>query len=156
MYNQLIIAIELVLGGILLGGIYSLAALGFSINYSVAKIMNLSHGEFLILGGLFTYILVRIFNLNLLISIIMVSFASFIFGYLFYSLVTKGWSDTFDPLNHNKGVLKIVRSGIRSSRMFSIIGLGLVFAIPVMFFYFVYCSGYAFRLMQSLRICNFS
>mgnify|MGYP001240792650 FL=1 len=84
MYNQLIIAIELVLGGILLGGIYSLAALGFSINYSVAKIMNLSHGEFLILGGLFTYILVRIFNLNLLISIIMVSFASFIFGYLFY------------------------------------------------------------------------
>ncbi len=84
MYNQLIVVIELVLGGILLGGIYSLAALGFSINYSVAKIMNLSHGEFLILGGLFTYILVRIFNLNLLISIVMISFASFIFGYLFY------------------------------------------------------------------------
>jgi len=90
------------------------------------------------------------FNAEALILVLIIAIAGAlafisIFGYLLYALVTKGWSDTFDPPNHNKGVLKIVRSGIRSSRMLLIIGLFLVFFLG--FRAFCYCSGYAFRRM---------
>ncbi len=39
--------IEVILGGIILGGLYALVAIGFNLQYGVARIVNLAYGEFL-------------------------------------------------------------------------------------------------------------
>ena len=56
--------IQLLLGGILLGGIYGLAAFGLSISFGVLNILNLAHGEFLMLGALLSYFLFGAFGIN--------------------------------------------------------------------------------------------
>ena len=43
---------EVLLGGLLLGGMYGLVALGLNLQYGVSRILNLAYGEFLI-GGAF-------------------------------------------------------------------------------------------------------
>ena len=37
-----------ILAGLMLGGMYALTAMGLTLQYGVARIMNLSYGEFLI------------------------------------------------------------------------------------------------------------
>jgi branched-chain amino acid transport system permease protein len=39
--------IEVVMGGVILGGLYALVAIGFNLQYGVARIVNLAYGEFL-------------------------------------------------------------------------------------------------------------
>ena len=38
-------------GGLVLGGMYALIAMGLTLQYGVARIMNLSYGEFLVARG---------------------------------------------------------------------------------------------------------
>ena len=47
------ILFEVFLNGLLLGGMYGLIALGLNLQYGVARILNLSYGEFF-MGGAFT------------------------------------------------------------------------------------------------------
>lgn len=49
--------IQIVFGGLLVGGIYALIALGFSLVYRVTNVINLAQGAFCILGALCTYFL---------------------------------------------------------------------------------------------------
>ena len=42
------LALDILLSGLVLGGMYALIALGLTLQYGVARIMNLSYGEFLI------------------------------------------------------------------------------------------------------------
>ena len=42
-----------------MGGIYALVSMGLSMQYGVAKILNVSHGEFIMYGGVITWALVR-------------------------------------------------------------------------------------------------
>jgi len=39
--------IEVIIGGVILGGLYALVAIGFNLQYGVARIVNLAYGEFL-------------------------------------------------------------------------------------------------------------
>jgi len=39
--------IEVILGGVILGGLYALVAIGFNLQYGMARIVNLAYGEFL-------------------------------------------------------------------------------------------------------------
>ena len=44
--------------GLIMGGIYALISMGLSIQYGVAKILNISHGEFIMVGAFLTWGLV--------------------------------------------------------------------------------------------------
>ena len=50
--------IELILSALILGGLYALIAMGLTLQYGVARIINLSHGEFMIGAAFFAYVLV--------------------------------------------------------------------------------------------------
>lgn len=49
---------ELLMSGVLLGGLYAMVALGFALIYGVLRILNLTHGDYLMLGALASYLLV--------------------------------------------------------------------------------------------------
>ena len=46
---------ELLAGGLISGGIYALVAIGLNLQYGLMRIMNISHGEFLMLGAFLTW-----------------------------------------------------------------------------------------------------
>ena len=53
------ILVQVVLSGLLLGGIYALVAFGLSLVYGVANILNIAHGTFLTISGVWIYGLFR-------------------------------------------------------------------------------------------------
>jgi Branched-chain amino acid transport system / permease component len=52
------LSIDVIIQGILLGGLYSTAALGLSLVFGVMRLINLAHGQFLVLGAYLTSLLV--------------------------------------------------------------------------------------------------
>ena len=56
------ILFEVFLGGLLLGGTYGLIALGLNLQYGVARILNLSYGEFFMGGAMTAFFTVFLWN----------------------------------------------------------------------------------------------
>jgi branched-chain amino acid transport system permease protein len=52
---SLIAWIELIASGLITGGIYALVALGLNLQYGLMRILNIAHGEFLMLGAFITW-----------------------------------------------------------------------------------------------------
>jgi branched-chain amino acid transport system permease protein len=46
---------DIVIAGLLLGGIYALVAMGMSLQYGVARVLNVAHGEFIMVGAFITF-----------------------------------------------------------------------------------------------------
>ena len=43
------------MSGLITGGIYALVAIGLNLQYGLLRVLNVSHGEFLMLGAYLTY-----------------------------------------------------------------------------------------------------
>lgn len=78
--------LDVVIAGLLLGGLYALIAMGLSLQYGVARVLNISHGEFIMLGALGTWFLFR-FGVNPLVSLAICGPVIFIIGFLLYRTV---------------------------------------------------------------------
>ncbi len=76
--------LDIVIGGLLMGGIYALIAMGLSLQYGVARVLNVSHGEFIMLGAFSTWALYTAFGINPLISLVIVGPLIFIMGFLLH------------------------------------------------------------------------
>ena len=48
--------LELIASGLITGGIYALVALGLNLQYGLMRILNIAHGEFLMLGAFVTWV----------------------------------------------------------------------------------------------------
>jgi branched-chain amino acid transport system permease protein len=46
---------QLIVWGILVGGLYGLLAMGLSLQYGVCRVLNITHGEFVMLGAVLTF-----------------------------------------------------------------------------------------------------
>lgn len=75
------IAVDIVITGLILGGIYALIAVGLSLQYGVGRVLNVAHGEFIILGALVTYSLYTSVGLNPLLAIVVLGPTLFLVGY---------------------------------------------------------------------------
>jgi len=57
-------AIEVILGGVILGGLYALVAIGFNLQYGMARIVNLAYGEFLMGAAFAAFWMFTLFRIN--------------------------------------------------------------------------------------------
>ncbi|MCF8475553.1 MAG: branched-chain amino acid ABC transporter permease [Pseudolabrys sp.] len=81
------LVLDIVLSGLVLGGMYALFALGLTLQYGIARIMNLSYGEFLIaaaFGALFLYTGMAV---NPILGMLAVVPAAFGLNWLLYQIV---------------------------------------------------------------------
>lgn len=85
--------IQLLVGGLLLGGIYGLAAFGLSISFGVLRILNLAHGEFLMLGSLAAYSAFVTLGTNPFLAAVLIIPLFVLIGAGFYVLLLKPISD---------------------------------------------------------------
>jgi branched-chain amino acid transport system permease protein len=78
--------LNILFGGLLIGGIYSLISMGMSLQYGTAKVMNIAHGEFLIFGAFITLILQQQ-GVNPLLCLLIVTPLFFIVGFVLYRTI---------------------------------------------------------------------
>jgi len=76
--------LDVLIGGLLLGGIYALIAVGLSLQYGVARVLNVSHGEFIMLGAFITWWTFTFAHFNPLVSLIISGPAIFMIGYFLH------------------------------------------------------------------------
>jgi branched-chain amino acid transport system permease protein len=67
--------------GILLGGLYGLATVGFSMVWGVMGVINLAHTSFITLGAYVTYVLFTQFGVDPLLAMPVAMLAMFVLGY---------------------------------------------------------------------------
>ncbi len=73
-----------IINGLMFGAIYALAALGLTLIYGVLHIINFAHGAMLMLALYSAYFLFKILNIDPYVAILIVTPASYIFGYTIY------------------------------------------------------------------------
>jgi branched-chain amino acid transport system permease protein len=78
--------LNIFLGGLFLGGIFSLISMGLSLQYGVARVLNIAHGEFLMFGAFITYALQQA-GVDPLVTIVIVGPTLFIAGFILYRTI---------------------------------------------------------------------
>jgi branched-chain amino acid transport system permease protein len=76
--------LDVTLAGLLLGGIYALTAVGLSLQYGVARVLNIAHGEFIMIGSFLTWTLFAFCGVNPLVAMAVCGPVVFIIGYILY------------------------------------------------------------------------
>lgn len=80
--TQLIL--QSVVSGLLVGGIYGLVALGLALAFGVLKVLNVAHGELLMLGGYASFFAFTFWGIDPFLSMPLVFMAMFAFGVILY------------------------------------------------------------------------
>ena len=86
---MIVTILDIVIASLLLGGLYALIAMGLSLQYGVARVLNISHGEFIMLGALTTWSLYTVFGINPLVSIAVCGPVAFILGFVIHRTLFK-------------------------------------------------------------------
>jgi len=81
--------LQLLLFGVVWGGLYALIATGLNVIYGVMKILNIAHGELLMLGAYMSFWMFTLWNVSPLVSLPLVAVAMFVFGIVIHkTLIT--------------------------------------------------------------------
>jgi len=75
---------SLIFGGVVIGSLYALIAVGMTLLFAAASMVNLAHGEFLMVGAYVTYWLLVLFGIAPLLSLILVALLAAGLGFLIY------------------------------------------------------------------------
>lgn len=73
-------------GGFILGGFYALVAVGLGLQYGVARILNVSHGEFIMLGAFGTYSLHMLLGIKPIIALMITAPIIFALAFLIHKV----------------------------------------------------------------------
>lgn len=107
--------IDTIIQGSLLGGLYALFAIGLSITYGVMRLVNIAHGDFMILAAYIALPLVSGLALSPLAVIPAVAMVMFALGYLLQrSLLNRTLgADILPPLLVTFGFSIVIQNGLR-------------------------------------------
>jgi branched-chain amino acid transport system permease protein len=81
------LAVDIVLTGLIIGGMYALTAMGLTLQYGVARIMNLAYGEFVIAAALPTYWLFTTQAVSPLVALVAVLPLAFALNWAIYRVL---------------------------------------------------------------------
>ena len=96
---MIVIILDVLIGGLLLGGIYALIAVGLSLQYGVARVFNISHGEFIMLGAFATWMLYSMAGINPLISLVICGPFVFLIGFFLHKTLFKSLLNSSGNMN---------------------------------------------------------
>ncbi|WP_406227077.1 branched-chain amino acid ABC transporter permease [Pseudomonas siliginis] len=98
--------------GMLLGGLYAMFAVGLSLMFGIMRLVNIAHGDFIVLASYLALMVVNHLGLSPLASLLIVVPLMFVFGYLLQRLLlnrTLG-QDILPPLLVTFGLSIIVQN----------------------------------------------
>lgn len=101
-------AVQLLVNGILIGGVYGVLSVGLTMIFGVLRVVNFAHGEFIMLAMYSTFWLTFLHSSDLM-AILIVTPAFFLFGYLI-----------------EKYIIHPIIADPELSQVFTTLGLGIV------------------------------
>ena len=106
--------IDTLIQGVLLGGLYALFATGLSLIFGIMRLVNLAHGDFMILGAFALLIGVDALGLPVVLAAALAGVAMFSFGYaLQWALLNRTLGkDILPPLLVTFGLSIILQNGM--------------------------------------------
>jgi len=104
--------IDIFISGLLLGGIFALVSVGLSLEYGVARVLNVAHGEFIMVGAFITFFLLGSFNLNPLVSVVITGPAIFVIGFILHKTLFRRLMDTSPSLDVFEGKSMLASFGL--------------------------------------------
>ncbi|MFC4666956.1 branched-chain amino acid ABC transporter permease [Seohaeicola nanhaiensis] len=106
--------VDAVVQGILLGGLYALFAAGLSLVFGVMRLVNIAHGDFIVLGAYVALMVVSLTGLHPFLSLILVIPVMAAIGYALQRFIlerTMG-PDVLPPLLVTFGCAVIIQNGL--------------------------------------------
>lgn len=79
--------LDILIAGLIMGGIYALVAIGLNLQWGVTRVLNMSHGEFIMLGAFSAYFLYNFLGISPLLSLILCSPIFLVIGLLFHRVL---------------------------------------------------------------------
>jgi branched-chain amino acid transport system permease protein len=106
--------IDTVLAGILLGGIYALFALGLSLIFGIMRLVNLAHGDLILLAAYLVLTVTTALGVPLAVATVFVIAAMFALGFILQRLVLERLlgDDILPPLLVTFGLSIIIQNGL--------------------------------------------
>jgi len=109
---------QLLINGVLLGGIYAMVSIGLTLIWGVMQIVNFAHGEFLMIGMYLTFWLFQLYGIDPYLSLLAVAPALFVLGVITQRLV-----------------INPVLNAQETSQIFSTVGLSILLQNLALFFW---------------------
>src|SRR5260221_7390429 len=109
---MLAIILDVLIQGILLGGLYALFATGLSLIFGVMRLVNIAHGDFIVLAAFVALVAVQALGIHPLLALVVVVPLMFALGYALQRLIlnrTLG-GDILPPLLVTVGRSRVVRT----------------------------------------------
>ncbi|WP_134680348.1 branched-chain amino acid ABC transporter permease [Paracoccus ravus] len=75
--------------GLVLGGSYALVAVGMTLQYGIARIMNLAYGEFIILAAFATYLLFGSLGISPIVALLIIPVIAFGLGVALFQVMMR-------------------------------------------------------------------
>ena len=105
---------DTIIQGALLGGLYALFAAGLSLIFGIMRLVNLAHGDLIVLGAFIVLAVLHAFGIGLIVSFLIVAPVMFAVGYALQRFVlnrTLG-KDILPPLLVTFGLSIILQNGL--------------------------------------------
>ncbi|NLL61928.1 MAG: branched-chain amino acid ABC transporter permease [Candidatus Atribacteria bacterium] len=80
-------SLQMIINAILLGGLYALMGIGFSLQWGISGIINLSYGAMVVLGSYISLIIFDVFKIDPFISMLFSGFLLFLIGAFAYKFI---------------------------------------------------------------------
>jgi branched-chain amino acid transport system permease protein len=87
-----------IMNGLLLGGLYGIVGIGMSMIFGIVRVVNLAHGDLVILASYLSFVTLSIFNVSPLLTLVLVIPAMFLIGFVLqYYLVNRVVGQGMNP-----------------------------------------------------------
>ena len=87
-----------IMNGLLLGGLYGIVGIGMSMIFGIVRVVNLAHGDLIILASYLSFVTVSMLHVSPLLTLILVIPAMFLIGFLIqYYLVNRVVGQGMNP-----------------------------------------------------------
>jgi branched-chain amino acid transport system permease protein len=109
-----VIWISTAVQGILLGGLYALFAAGLSLVFGIMRLVNLAHGDLIVLAAFIILTLVDVLHLNPFIAVVIAAPVMFVVGWLLQTVALNRvlGDDILPPLLVTFGVSIVIQNGL--------------------------------------------
>jgi branched-chain amino acid transport system permease protein len=134
--------LQIVFTGLIMGGIYALVAVGLNLIYGTMRLLNIAHGEIIMIGAYVAYWLFTAYGVSPFLSLILSSFVTIIIGLIICKVI----------------FLPMIRSGkseesIQSNSLLLFFAISIIFTNVVILIWTADIRGYSY-LTGVVQILN--
>ena len=100
--------LEILIQGLLLSGLYALIAVGFTLIFSVGRVLNLAYGSYIMIAGYVYFYFSQLLGLPPIIGLLLAGFLGSLMGLFKYNLIVKPLKGDHIPVEISTLILAVI------------------------------------------------